>query len=70
MPDQTTNSRYRIVAMIPTEIFVDAADVDDAASIMDWLFEQYPAVSYPASSESDSALNASPRVITIERFEK
>lgn len=66
MSEQVINSRHRIIAMIPTEIYVDAVDSYDAASIMEWLFEQYPSVSYPVSSETNSVMEATAKVLAIE----
>lgn len=65
MTKQAKN-RYRVVAMIPTEIYLDAETVDDAASMAEWLLEQYPMVDMPMSSENDTVGVVPPKVLTIE----
>lgn len=62
-----TKNRYRIVAMLPTEVYLDAETIDDAASIAEWLLEQYPTVSMPMSTENDIYGAATSKVITIEK---
>ena len=57
---------YRIVAMIPTEMYVDADDIEEAYGSIDWLFEQYPPVDAPVSSESDRRTPMMPRILTVE----
>jgi len=62
----TTNRKYRVVAMIPTEIYIDGSSAEDAYSTVDWLFEQYPGVDAPMASESEHRAPLAPRVMTIE----
>jgi len=64
--DKSTKSRYRVVAMIPTEIYIDGTSAEDAYSTVDWLFEQYPGVDAPMASESEHRAPLAPRVMTIE----
>jgi hypothetical protein len=52
--------------MLPTEIYIDAETLDDAKSSVDWLFDQYPTVPCPVSSESDSTANAVAKIMTVE----
>lgn len=63
----TGNDRYRVVAMIPTEIFVNADSAEEAAATMKWLFEQYPTVEMLASTEYDSYTDAPPKIMTVEQ---
>jgi len=62
----TNNRKYRVVAMIPTEIYIDGTSPEDAYSTVDWLFEQYPGVDAPMASESEHRAPLAPRVMTIE----
>jgi len=57
---------YRIVAMIPTEIYIDADDIEDAYGSINWLIEQYPEVDAPIASESNNRAPMMPRVMTLE----
>lgn len=57
---------YRIVAMIPTEMYVDADDIEEAYGSIDWLFQQYPPVDAPVSTESDRRTPMAPRILTVE----
>jgi len=65
MTKQAKN-RYRVVAMLPTEVYLDAETVDDAASMAEWLLEQYPAVDMPMSTENNIYGSASSKILTIE----
>jgi len=60
------SKKYRVVAMIPTEIYINGTSTEDAYSTMDWLFEQYPGVDAPMASESEHRAPLAPRVMTIE----
>ena len=62
----TNNRKYRVVAMIPTEIYIDGTSAEEAYSTVDWLFEQYPGVDAPMASESEHRAPLAPRVMTIE----
>jgi len=62
----TANRKYRVVAMIPTEIYIDGTSAEEAYSTVDWLFEQYPGVDAPMASESEHRAPLAPRVMTIE----
>lgn len=64
---EETRSRYRVVAMIPTEMYIEADDPDDAHSSIEWLFEQYPEVDAPVSSESNNRAPMFPRIPTVEQ---
>ena len=57
---------YRIVSMIPTEIYISADSTEEAYESIDWLFRQYPAVDAPIASESDTRSPMMPRILTIE----
>lgn len=58
--------RYRVTAMLPTEIYIDAETIDDAKASVNWLFDQYPSVPYPVSPDSDSTMNSVAKVMTVE----
>lgn len=64
--EESTKSRYRVVAMIPTEMYIDAEDEHDASASVDWLFEQYPGVDAPAADKSDNRMDMGPKILTIE----
>ena len=59
-------SRYRVVAMIPTEMYIDAENEQEACGSMQWLFEQYPGVDAPSSDKGDSRMDMGPKILTIE----
>ena len=59
-------NRFRITAMIPTEMYIDADDIVQAKSSVDWLFDQYPSVRCPVSPDSDSTMNSVAKVMTVE----
>lgn len=63
-------NRFRITAMIPTEMYIDADDIVQAKSSVDWLFDQYPDVKYPASIDEDGSvtMSAIPKVIAVEEI--
>jgi len=65
-PDESNKNRYRVVAMIPTEMYIDAEDEYDACGSMEWLFEQYPGVDAPSSDRGDSRMDMVPKILTIE----
>ena len=64
--NQVEKNRYRVVAMIPTEMYIEGVNAEDAYASVDWLFEQYPEVDAPASDTSDNRTPIMPRVMTIE----
>lgn len=67
MSEETNEkNRYRVVAMIPTEMYIEGTDAEDAYASVDWLFEQYPEVDAPVSDASDTRAPIMPRVMTIE----
>ena len=65
-------NRFRITAMIPTEMYIDADDIVQAKSSVDWLFDQYPDVKYPGSIDEDGSvtMSAIPKVIAVEEITK
>lgn len=58
--------QYRVTAMLPTEIYINAETLDEAKSSIDWLFDQYPSVPCPVSPDSDSTMNSVAKVMTVE----
>jgi hypothetical protein len=69
MSKETGNAvknRYRAVVMIPTEMYIEGVDAEDAYASIDWLFEQYPEVDAPVSDQSEARGPIMPRVMTIE----
>ena len=64
--ESVTKSKYRVVAMIPTEIYVDAVDEHEAQGSLEWLFEQYPEVDAPVSDTTDNRSAMMPRIMTVE----
>ena len=64
--DESNKNRYRIVAMIPTEMYIDAENEQEACGSMQWLFEQYPGVDAPSSDKGDSRMDMGPKILTIE----
>jgi len=64
--EEAVKSKYRVVAMIPTEIYVDAVDEYEAQGSLEWLFEQYPEVDAPASDKLDNRMTMMPRIMTVE----
>jgi len=58
--------QYRVTAMLPAEIYIDAETIDDAKASVDWLFDQYPSIPCPVSSESDSTMNSIAKVMSVE----
>jgi len=69
MAKQTKN-RYRVVAMLPTEVYLDAETIDDAASMAEWLLDQYPTVDMPMSTEKNIYGAAVSKIVTIEAADK
>jgi len=64
--NESNKNRYRIVAMIPTEMYIDAENEQEACGSMQWLFEQYPGVDAPSSDKGDNRMDMGPKILTIE----
>jgi len=64
--NDSSKSRYRVVAMIPTEMYIDAENEQEACGSMQWLFEQYPGVDAPSSDKGDNRMDMAPKILTIE----
>ena len=64
---EETQNRYRVVAMIPTEVYIDGDSIEDATASVDWLFQQYPAVDAPISSAGEARGSMEPKVLTVEQ---
>jgi len=59
--------KYRLTALLPTEMFVEAEDATEAKDSIEWLFDQYPTVDAPLSDTGDSRMDISPRIMTVEQ---
>ena len=44
---------YRLVVMIPSEIFIDVDSLADAQTFIDWISNQYDKVGYPMNTQPD-----------------
>lgn len=64
-PDNATGKRYRIVAMLPTEMYVDSDDIETAIETVNWLKAEYPGVEYPLSPDPDVVEIADARPVII-----
>jgi len=51
--DMPTKTNYRIVAMIPTEVFIDVNDIEQANKTMEWLKQKHPSVSLSGNGEAE-----------------
>jgi hypothetical protein len=71
MEKRMSSNRYRVVALMPTEMFIEGDDIDNAIETVNWLKAEYPGVEYSASStEDDGALvNALPIVLSVEQVD-
>ena len=60
--------RYRIVAMLPTEMYVDGDSVEAATNTVSWLTSEYPGVEYPVSDSptNTDTRTAMPKVLSVE----
>jgi len=57
--------RYRIVALLPTELYVDSDDINTAIDTVNWLKSEYPGVEYPLSPDESVSEIADARPVII-----
>ena len=58
---------YRITVMIPSEVYLDAGNAQQAADFMAFLQQHYDRVEYPISTKSDDRTgSAEVKVLAIE----
>lgn len=62
--------QYRIVAMLPTEMYVEGESIETAIETVNWLSSEYPGVEYPmidTITEGDDGLGkAMPKILSVE----
>lgn len=57
---------YRVVALLPTEIYIDADDIDSAEVAASYYIDGYPTVDYPMSSTGSTTGEASAKILSVE----
>lgn len=57
---------YRVVAMLPTEMYIDADDLESAEIAASYYIDGYPTVSYPMAVTADIEGNAGAKVLSVE----
>lgn len=61
--------QYRVTALIPTEMYIEADEPSMAKTSVEWLLDQYPAIDAPASTESDTRMDIAPKIMTVEEYD-
>ena len=61
--------QYRVAVLIPTEMYIDADSLEAAKASVEWLLDQYPPIDAPASTESNTRMDISPKILTVEEFD-
>jgi len=71
MENLMSNNRYRVVALMPTEMYIEGVDIDNAVENVNWLKAEYPGIEYSISSDedADTLVNALPVVLSVEKVD-
>lgn len=58
--------KYRITALLPTEMYVDAESEYEAKESIQWLLDQYPTIDSPISDSNEIRLPLEAKIVTVE----
>lgn len=61
---------YRVVALLPTEMFIDADDIESASVAVSYYIDGYPSVSYPIATSSGVQGEAGAKILSVEENSK
>jgi len=59
---------YRIVAMLPTEVHVQADDIEGAEVIAEFYIEKYPQIDHPIGSVHGNRSKAGAKILSVEEL--